>query len=378
MTSLLGAAMSSGKLKVGFVRRGYSPSGGAEAYLKRLARGVVDLGHEALLFATNDWLASEWTFGSIIQLKAKSAIGFADEVEKLRAAGKCDLLMSLERIWRCDVYRAGDGVHQAWLNRRQKFANPWQLVARKFNRKHREILRLEQSLFGERCAERVITNSKMVKDEIFDFYSYRPDRIDIVRNGIPLDHFRIESVRREKSRAEFGLEPDDVAALFVGSGWERKGLGYAIEAVESCPTSKLCLLIAGRGDASRYRSTCAQFLGEVADLLPIYAAADIFILPTIYDPFSNACLEALACGLPVITTRANGFCEIMEDRINGSIVDSADNVTDLSNALEDWSDPTRRLAARPSILKRAAQFDISKNVEQTVAILVQAAAKTSL
>jgi UDP-glucose:(heptosyl)LPS alpha-1,3-glucosyltransferase len=105
--------------------------------------------------------------------------------------------------------------------------------------------------------------------------------------------------------------------------------------------------------------------------------ADIFILPTIYDPFSNACLEALACGLPVITTRANGFSEIMEDRIHGSIVDLGDDVADLGNALEAWSDVTCRAAARSSILKRAAQFDISKNVEQTLAILVQVAAKSA-
>jgi UDP-glucose:(heptosyl)LPS alpha-1,3-glucosyltransferase len=370
--------MPGNKLKIGFVRRGYSPSGGAEAYLKRLARGVVDLGHEARLFTTNDWLPNEWPFGEVKHLPSKSVIGFADEVEKQRLAGGCDILMSLERIWRCDVYRAGDGVHQAWLDRRQKFENPWQRFARKFNRKHRDILRLEQSLFGERYAERVIANSKMVKDEIFDCYSYRPDMVDIVRNGIPFNDFQFSPEVRRKLRIELNLASDDIAALFVGSGWERKGLRYAIDAIETSPNTKLRLLVAGRGDLGRYRSERVQFLGEVADLLPIYAASDIFILPTIYDPFSNASLEAMACGLPVITTRANGFSEIMEDRIHGSIVDLADNISDLSSALEDWINPTRRSAARPSILKRAAQFDISKNVEQTVAILVRAAARPSV
>jgi UDP-glucose:(heptosyl)LPS alpha-1,3-glucosyltransferase len=369
--------MSGNNLKIGFVRRGYSPSGGAEAYLKRLARGVSDLGHEVVLFATEDWPPNEWPFGALVQIKTKSIIGFADEVEKRHSANKCDLLLSLERVWRCDVYRAGDGVHQAWLNRRQKLASPWQHFVHKFNPKHRDVLKLEQSLFGERCAERVIVNSKMVKDEIFDFYSYRPDRIDIVRTGIPLDQFRFDPARREKSRADLGLEMDEVAVLFVGSGWERKGLCYAVEAVESCPNLRLRLLVAGRGETDRYRSTRAKFLGEVFDPLPIYAAADIFILPTIYDPFSNACLEALACGLPVITTRANGFCEIMEDRIQGSIIDSGDDISDLSSALEDWSDPTRRAAARPSILKRAAQFDISRNLNDTVRILMAAAANRS-
>jgi UDP-glucose:(heptosyl)LPS alpha-1,3-glucosyltransferase len=361
------------KLTIGFVRRGYSPSGGAESYLKRLALGVVELGHEAHLFATNDWPPNEWPFGQITQINAGSTIAFADEVEKRRAQAACNVLMSLERIWHCDVFRAGDGVHQAWLNRRGKFEAPWRLFARRFNRKHCALLRLEKSLLDDRGAERVIANSQMVRSEIVDLYNYRRDKIDVVRNGVPLDLFRFDAVRREKSRGELRVESDEILALFAGSGWERKGLRYAIKAVETCANSKLRLLVAGRGDPAHYRSTRTRFLGEVADLRAIYAAADIFILPTIYDPFSNACLEALACGLPVITTRANGFSEIMEDRIHGSIVDLPDDVADLRNALEAWSDLTRRAAARPSILKRAAQFDISRNIDQTVAILIQAA-----
>jgi UDP-glucose:(heptosyl)LPS alpha-1,3-glucosyltransferase len=369
--------MSNGRFTIGFVRRGYSPSGGAESYLKRLALGVVGLGHEAHLFATNDWPPNEWPFGKITQINAGSTIAFADEVEKRRVQVACDVLMSLERLWRCDVFRAGDGVHQVWLNRRKKFEAPWKRFVRRFNRKHSELLRLEKSLLDDRGAERVIVNSQMVKSEIVDLYNYRRDKIDIVRNGVPLDLFRFDPVRREKSRSELRVESDHVLALFAGSGWERKGLRYAIEAIETCPNPKLRLLVAGRGDPGHYRSTRARFLGEVADLRPIYAAADIFILPTIYDPFSNACLEALACGLPVITTRANGFCEIMEDRIHGSIVDFPDDLADLRSALEAWSDLTRRAAARPSILKRAAQFDIAKNIEQTTAILVQAAAASA-
>src|SRR4029077_11809584 len=101
--------MSNGKLKIGFVRRGYSPSGGAENYLKRLARAVIERGHEAQLFATDDWPASEWPFGCLNVIGATSAIGFADQLEKLRPEISWDVLMSLERVWHCDVYRAGDG-----------------------------------------------------------------------------------------------------------------------------------------------------------------------------------------------------------------------------------------------------------------------------
>src|SRR5688572_25410459 len=103
-----------GKLTIGFVRRGFSSSGGAEAYLKRLAAGVAEKGHQVRLYASKEWPATEWSFGPITRIAAGSAVGFADEVEKLAPRSECNVLMSLERIWRCDIYRAGDGVHRAW------------------------------------------------------------------------------------------------------------------------------------------------------------------------------------------------------------------------------------------------------------------------
>ena len=102
----------------------------------------------------------------------------------------------------------------------------------------------------------------------------------------------------------------------------------------------------------------------------VYAAADIFILPTIYDPFSNACLEALACGLPVITTRSNGFSEIIENGVHGSIVDYAGDLAGLRDAIRFWSDPSRRAAARSANSQLSTQFDILRNIEGTLQILL--------
>jgi len=375
--------MSNGKLTITFARRGYSPSGGAEAYLKRLAQGVVDLGHEARLVATDDWPTNEWSFGSITRVKANSAIGFADELKTTRPQLSCDVLMSLERVWCCNVYRAGDGVHQAWLNRRRRFEMPLQRFVRSLNRNHRDILQLEESLFARGGAGRVIANSEMVKDEIVDLYRYPADKIDLVRNGVPLDRFRSDPALREKSRVDLKLKPDEVALLFAGSGWERKGLRFAIEAFELCRDRKLRLLVAGRGDARGYKpkrfftEEPIRFLGEVANLRPIYAAADIFILPSVYDPFSNACLEALASGLPVITTRDNGFSEIIENDVHGSIVDRASDSAALRDAIQFWSDEWRRASARSITTERASQFDIAINVAATLKILFQSAASSS-
>jgi UDP-glucose:(heptosyl)LPS alpha-1,3-glucosyltransferase len=367
------------KLSICLVRRGYSQTGGAEAYLKRLARGVIEAGHTVRLVATSDWPEAEWSFGSITRLRARSPIGFADELEQVRPSLRCDILFSLERVWSCDVYRAGDGVHRAWLERRRKFELPLKQFVRNFSQKHRDLLRLEQSLFADHNVRCVIASSQMVKDEIVDLYAYPAERIDIVRNGVPLDKFRFRPELREKSRENLKLKPHQIALLFAGSGWERKGLLFAIQAMALCKDRKTRLLVAGRGNQSPYktgrlrfwREDPVRFLGDVADLVHVFAAADIFILPTIYDPFSNACLEALACGLPVITTRANGFSEVIEEGVNGSIVDRAGDLIGLRDAIRFWSEPSRRAAARSANIDCASQFDISKNVQQTLDVLTR-------
>jgi UDP-glucose:(heptosyl)LPS alpha-1,3-glucosyltransferase len=362
------------KLSIGFVRRGYSQSGGAEAYLKRLACGVVEAGNEAQLITTEVWPQNEWPFGPIRRLQSEAVTEFAHNVEEIRPQIPCDVLMSLERVWSCDVYRAGDGVHRAWLVRRRKFELPLERFVRGLKRKHRDILQLEEALLANRGADRVIVNSQMVKTEIVNLYGYPADKIDIVRNGIPIGQFCFDPKRREESRDQLKLKPDEIALLFAGSGWERKGLRFAIAAMALCNNRKMRLLVAGRGNPRYYKSKHVRFLGEVPDPVSIYSAADIFILPTIYDPFSNACLEALACGLPVITTRSNGFSEIIEHGVHGSTVDFANNVAGLRDAIHFWSEAPRRVAVRSTNTQRAAQFDISVNVARTLEILVQAAA----
>jgi UDP-glucose:(heptosyl)LPS alpha-1,3-glucosyltransferase len=185
------------------------------------------------------------------------------------------------------------------------------------------------------------------------------------------------SDKRTSARAGLGLNDDDVAVLFVGSGWERKGLRFAINAVEATGDARLRLIVAGRGNEARYRSPAAKFIGVATDLPALYAAGDLFLLPTIYDPFSNASLEALAAGLPVITTAANGFSELMRSDVDGSVVKAADDVPALTAALRHWSDRPVREESRAQRLELARHYDISVNVARTLEILFQAAANAA-
>jgi len=358
--------MSTPRLTIGLVRRGHSEVGGAENYLKRLARGLSESGHATRLFTDAAWPAREWPWGPITRLRGETAQRFADELEKTEPKTRCDLLLSLERVWNCDVYRAGDGIHQAWLHRRAAVASwPRQLLDR-FNAKNREILELEKALFSG-GARRVISNSEMVKCEAQSYYNCPPDRIEVVPNGVPLTDFRPDPETRRLRRKSLRLHDDEIAVLFVGSGWERKGLRYALKAVDSLG-GKFRLLVAGRG-RRLVRGRFVSRLGAVRDLPALYPAADIFLLPTLYDPFSNACLEALAAGLPVITTRANGFSEIIQDRVHGSIIGAPPDTREICDALRFWASAERRAVTRSVIVELAAGFDISVNVRRTLAVL---------
>ena len=222
-------------------------------------------------------------------------------------------------------------------------------------------------------AGRVIANSRMVQDEIMRFYGFPNEKIDLVYNGVPIDEFRRDEESRAKIRQELGLKSKDIAVLFAGSGWERNGLRFAIEAVEASG-KETRLLVAGCGDKRKSRSARVEFLDLVQDMPALYGALDIFLLPTIYDPFSNACLEALAAGLPVVTTRANGFSEIIEEGVQGTVLDDPRNIDAICDALRFWSDPAQRERARMGNLALARQFDISTNVARTLEILTSCAA----
>jgi UDP-glucose:(heptosyl)LPS alpha-1,3-glucosyltransferase len=368
-------------MKLGLVRRGFSPTGGAEAYLKRFAEGLRAAGHEPVLFTSSDWPEEAWPDGRFVYLEGKSPGAFAEAFEQARAGrtktplSTCDYYFSLERLRGCDCYRAGDGVHRAWLERRCAAEPFWKAplrLANPFNRKHRELLALEQQLFGKRGARMVIANSHLVKQEIIEHYGYPAERIHVVYNGVP--QRMIDPASREQMRAEtrkkLGLSPFDYVLLFAGSGWQRKGLEFAIEGMRRANLSRPLLLVAGRGNERQFApSRRVRFLGPVKGMEPYFAAADAFLLPTLYDPFSNACLEAIAAGLAVITTTANGFSEILQPGVDGEVLDDPTDVESIARAIEGWSSPERRAAIRPHLAELASRFTIEANVQATLEAL---------
>lgn len=347
-------------MKLGLVRRGYSPTGGAENYLLRLADALGQAGHEVILFSDRVWPVGIRQ----VTWETKGAMNFAEAFRQFAPEHGCDFTLSLERVWSCDAYRAGDGVHVECLERRARFEPRWRSLFRRLHPKHRQILALERALFGG-GAGRVIANSRMVKEQIVARFGYPAERIDVVYNGVPA--FATAPDARAPKRRELGLAPDEFALLFAGTGWERKGLRFAIEAANRAGVT---LLVAGRGSQRGLpQSERVRWLGPVSEMGPVFAAADAFILPTIYEPFSNACLEALAVGLPVITTSANGFSEIIEDSVEGAVIADPADVCALAVAIEHWREPARRAAIQTQLIEKGARFSIDENVRVTLALI---------
>ncbi len=365
-------------MKIGLVRRGYSATGGAENYLLRLADALEAAGHEPVLFASPDWPRDRWpAHREFVVINMGGPSDFAARVAQL-ADKHCDRLFSLERVRRCDCYRAGDGVHRAWLERRARVEPPWRVRLRAWNPKHRQILALEQSLYGEGGARTIIANSRLVRDEILQHYGGSPERIHVVHNGLPAAAFQPAPPGLRETRAPPGAwRDDDYAILFAGTGWERKGLAVALAAVARLPGAiRPWLFVAGRGNPRTYLQRLppgaagrVRFLGPVSDMAACYAAADVFVAPTLYDPFSNACLEALAAGLPVLTTPDNGFSEILTPGRDGEIIASTDPDA-WTAALAAWADPARRRAARADCAAKASAFTMDANVRQTLDLLL--------
>jgi len=337
-------------VKIGIIRRGFSSTGGAEAYLLRLAGGLATLGHEPVLVTSAEWPSRAWKFGDIVRLPGSTPSSFAAAFRTVK--DRFDVTLALERTPGCDIFRAGDGVHAAWLRRRAQFEPTWKSFLQRWKPKNATLMALEREVFKQ--TRHIVANSQMVADEIAEHYNFPPERLHVIPNGIASG---IPLRPRDEARAALKIAPGTFCTLFVGTGWERKGLRTAIAAAEAADA---LLLVAGRGKASQYAGKNVRFLGPVSDLPAIFSAADAFVLPTIYDPFSNACLEALAAGLPVVTTTSNGFSEIIENGVHGHAVPAGD-ATATAAALAFWRTRDRdETAAACQAL--AGQYTVTRNV----------------
>jgi UDP-glucose:(heptosyl)LPS alpha-1,3-glucosyltransferase len=180
----------------------------------------------------------------------------------------------------------------------------------------------------------VVAISEAGRREIATLYGVAAERLAVVYNGVDLERFHPANRERYRAgaRAEAAIPGDAFTLLFVGSGFARKGLATAIEAMAALSDRQSRLAVLGKGDARPYQALAARlgvearvsWLGARADPERWYAAADIVVLPSRYEPFGNVHLEALAAGLPVVASARAGGAEVILEGVNGAIVPPTD------------------------------------------------------
>lgn len=150
---------------------------------------------------------------------------------------------------------------------------------------------------------------------------YTGTHVRLTPNGVDSDHFRCDPVVRRHTRAAFSIHGDEAVALFVGGDWDWKGLDIVIEALCQARSSgaAVSLWVVGQGDQRRFADQvrlsgvggAVHFFGQRRDVERFYQAADIFVLPSLYETFSLVTYEAAAAGLPVVATRVSGIEELV-------------------------------------------------------------------
>ena len=316
-------------MRLAFVHKRYGCDGGTERMLHGLAQGLGERGHEIdVLCASYD---PDLVVGVGVRLRPLRARGpgsflrslalFAAAKVAVRGAGY-DLVVHFGRTGPDDVYRSGGGCHRRWLELLGDARGRWYRVALFFSLRHRFLLWHERAAL--RRPANVVVPSEQARGDLIDAYGPRAERVRVLSNGVDLRRFH--PCRREElfcsQRAALGIGPEERVLLFIGSDYWRKGLDRVLAAlsvlVEQGESVRLLVAGGDRRQASHAglasRSGLGEqvlFLGPVKHPERLYAVADLFVLPTRHDPFANVTLEALASGVPVLTSRVNGAVDLM-------------------------------------------------------------------
>lgn len=359
-------------MKIAFVRKAYTPFGGAERYLAQLMERLGGQGHEVHVFA-HSWDSKETKAGErapvfhrVPVVKSPSfleALSFALFSKRLLTEETFDIIHSFERTLYQDIYRAGDGCHREWLIQRRRMDSRIKRGTYGVNPLHRTLLFLEKRVFQSPRLRKIIANSQRGKEEIIRHYGVPGEKIDVIYNGVDLEayHPRNVALFRKSLRKELRIPLDAMVVLFLGSGFRRKGLDSLIASFPRIKKEVLqaVLIVAGKDGIQRYREMAKRlgvernilFLGPTQRSKELYAASDLFVLPTYYDPCSNACLEAMATGIPVVTSRINGAAEMITDHENGFLIEGPWNPEEIADQVSRF----RSLRDRRSLSAKARE-----------------------
>jgi UDP-glucose:(heptosyl)LPS alpha-1,3-glucosyltransferase len=370
--------------------------GGAETYIADLARRLAGDGHEVHLYACR-WdvsalpdnlhfhrLPTPWGPRFIRPWR------FAASCAKALSNAEPHVSIGFNKTWGQDVQYLLAGLHVASAEHNlRKHAQP---VTRGLARgmkwldlAHLSFTLLERRQYLEHHPL-VIVNSGMVREHCRRYYSMDGDDIRVVPCAIDPGRFAQPDRprRRQEFRQEWGIQPEDSVALFVAMNYRLKGLEPLLHAVALLPKrERFRLLVIGNPRTGSYQrlarrlgiTDSVRFLGPRSDVHHCFFAADFLAHPTFYDPCSLVVLEALACGLPVITSRYNGAAELLNTPREGYIIRDPHDHRHLAWCMEQLLDPARRHACSQAARHKASQWTFDLHYRQMLEVLEEAAAR---
>lgn len=378
-------------LRLALIRNAVHRHGGVERYVWGFARDLSLRGHEVHLFAKR-W--KEPPSGVVCRPVGRMG-GFS--VSKVRSFARgvmvalqgeaFDGIFNFDRAPVYGIYRAGEGCHREWLRVANQHLPIGARIQHRLDPVHAFHLSVERQLFSDRLSPCVIAISQRVREDILRHYGgsgttgIREENVKVIYNGVDLEEFSPARSSEERShlRERLGLTPDDVVVLFVGTGIFRKGFKHLLRAGAILKNRgiKICILAmgrpGGRGGANRLAKQWkmqgnVRFTPTHEHPANVYRAADLFCLPSLYEPFGFACLEALASGLPCIVSRACGAAEILSEAKNGYILEQADDADTLAKYIESLFDEKIRRQMGESARTLAEKYPISINTDQMLEV----------
>ena len=385
-------------MKIALCHEAVLPSrGGCETYVAHLARRLVRDGHEVHLYARQIDRAAlpSGIHHHPVRLPPHPRFlrpwFFSSACRRLLKRGGHDVSVGFDKVAGVDVLYPQAGVYAASVGfNLHKHGSPavrrLLRLAKWFDPAHLSFLELERrGCMDPRTT--LVAISDMVRHHLLHHYPTASGRVKVLHVATPPERFdeTDRPRRRAAARREWGLGDADVVALFAGMNYRLKGLVPLLQALPLVPGDRLRLLVAGKSDVLAYERLAerlrvadrVRFLGYRADMADAYFAADLLVHPTFYDPCSNVVLEALACGLPVITTRYNGASELLsgerETCAEGYVIADPHDVERLAWALTQLLDPERRAVCSAAARRNAAAWTFERHYRRLLGILAEAA-----
>lgn len=364
--------------KVVLLKSQIASHGGLEKYTLHLAKAFVARGCEVTMLTAGEVPSLFRDTCEVIPLISKSRLSvlhlyrFDQACQQWLKNHPSEIIFGLDRNSFQTHYRAGNGVHRTYLAQRILIEPAFKRFTLSLNPLHRMILRLEREAFEHPGLQRLFTNSHMVRNEIIQQYQTPPERIHVVHNGVQWAQWQTHFDHTpEKNPRAFQF-------LFVGHDYRRKGLEFLLHGLSRLKNRDWELTVIGKDKkihefqniAHRLNLTKqVHFLGPQPDIVPYYQASDALVIPSIYDPFANVTVEALAMGLFVVSSAFNGGKEVLTKE-SGTIIQNLtepDSVAEALNmALKHAKTHERSLTIRQTIQHLDFPHQLNTIINQTL------------